>query len=212
MTYPFERYLNIRTAMGPTFRPDGRRLAFLTNITGTNQIWAVDIPAAGAPTPWPDQLTFFKERVNGVSYSPVNDELVFSTDIGGNEHDQLFLLSGDGQSMRQLTDNLEAIHRFDGWSHDGTRIAFSSNARENSVFDVYVMDVRTGQTELVYEGDGWCYGGGFSPDDSKMLIGQAYSNFEQQLWLMDLGSGRLHSLTTPDKPARYGAAFAPDGR
>jgi hypothetical protein len=35
MTYPLERYLNGRSAMGGTFRPDGRRLAFLTDITGT---------------------------------------------------------------------------------------------------------------------------------------------------------------------------------
>lgn len=38
MTYPIERYLHIRSAMGGTFRPDGQRLAFLTDITGTYQV------------------------------------------------------------------------------------------------------------------------------------------------------------------------------
>jgi Tol biopolymer transport system component len=33
--------------MGGTFRPDGRRLAFLTDITGTYQVWAVDVPPPG---------------------------------------------------------------------------------------------------------------------------------------------------------------------
>jgi hypothetical protein len=95
MPYPIERYLNIRSAMGGTFRPNGQRLAFLTDITGTHQIWAVDIPPPGRPTPWPDQLTFFKERVLSVTYSPVADEMIFSTDVGSNERAQLFLLPGD---------------------------------------------------------------------------------------------------------------------
>lgn len=39
MPFPIERYLNVRSAMGGTFRPDGRRLAFLTDITGTYQVF-----------------------------------------------------------------------------------------------------------------------------------------------------------------------------
>jgi hypothetical protein len=36
--------------MGGTFRPDGRRLAFLTDITSTYQVWAVDVPPPGHRT------------------------------------------------------------------------------------------------------------------------------------------------------------------
>jgi Tol biopolymer transport system component len=104
MTYSIERYLNVRSAMSGTFRPDGQRLAFLTDITGTHQVWAVDVPPPGQPTPWPEQLTFFKERILRVTYSPIADEMIFSTDVGGNERAQLFLLGGDGQHLRQLTD------------------------------------------------------------------------------------------------------------
>jgi Tol biopolymer transport system component len=50
MTYPLERYLNGRSAMGGSFRPDGRYLAFLTDITGTYQVWAVDVPPPGHRT------------------------------------------------------------------------------------------------------------------------------------------------------------------
>ena len=123
MAYSIDRYLNVRSAMAGTFRPDGQRLAFLTDITGTYQVWAVDVPPAGQPTPWPEQLTFFKERVLNVTYSPVADEMIFSTDVGGNERAQLFLLSGDGQHLRQLTGAPQAIHSFGGWSHDGRNIA-----------------------------------------------------------------------------------------
>ncbi len=32
--YSFERYLNVRSAFAPSFSHDGKRLSFLTNITG----------------------------------------------------------------------------------------------------------------------------------------------------------------------------------
>jgi dipeptidyl aminopeptidase/acylaminoacyl peptidase len=212
MAYPIERYLNVRSAMAGTFRPDGRRLAFLTDVTGTHQIWAVDVPPHGQPTPWPEQLTFFKERVLNVIYSPVADEMIFSTDVGGNERAQLFLLSGDGQHLRQLTDAPRAIHAFGGWSHDGRKIAYSSNVRDPRVFDIYVMDVGSGEVHLVHRGDGWFYAVGFSRDDAKLLIGKAYSSFDQDLWLLDLSGGATQLLTSHQGSARFKAVFAPDGR
>jgi Tol biopolymer transport system component len=39
---PIERCLNIRAAVGPSFSPDGRFIAFLTNITGIMQLWGTD--------------------------------------------------------------------------------------------------------------------------------------------------------------------------
>jgi hypothetical protein len=41
LRYDIERYLNIRIATAPTLAPAGDRIAFLTNITGTPQIWMV---------------------------------------------------------------------------------------------------------------------------------------------------------------------------
>src|SRR6266566_4355661 len=112
MTYPLERYLNSRSAMGGSFRPEGRRLAFLTDITGTYQVWAVDVPPLGHRTSSPERLAIFRERVLSVIYSPVADEKILSTDVGSNERAQRFLLSGDGRQLRQLTHAPQAIHSF----------------------------------------------------------------------------------------------------
>ena len=49
MAISIERYLNVRSAMAGTFRPDGERLAFLTDVTGTYQVWAVDVPQPDSP-------------------------------------------------------------------------------------------------------------------------------------------------------------------
>src|SRR5215210_89752 len=90
LPYEFARYLKIRGAWGASWSPDGRRLAFLTEITGVPQVWEV---SGGADGPsWPEQLTFYEERVSGAEYSPADDRLLFGMDVGGNERTQLFLL------------------------------------------------------------------------------------------------------------------------
>ena len=43
-----QQYLNIRSASAPNLSPDGKRLGYLTNVTGTSQIWMIDLPT-GAP-------------------------------------------------------------------------------------------------------------------------------------------------------------------
>ena len=92
MPYEFSRYLKIRGAWGASWSPDGRRLAFLTEITGVPQVW--EVPVDGPS--WPEQLTFYEERVSEAEYSPEENRLLFGMDVGGNERTQLFLLE-DGE-------------------------------------------------------------------------------------------------------------------
>jgi Tol biopolymer transport system component len=73
--YPFERYLNVRIANGPSFSPGGKRLSFLTDITGVAEVWSIPIDIHASTPAWPDQLTFRGERVAGASYSPTDDLL-----------------------------------------------------------------------------------------------------------------------------------------
>src|SRR5689334_16298130 len=83
----FVRYLNVRAASGASFAPDGRRITFLTDITGVAEVWSVAVPSAngGAALPWPEQLTFGGERILGAAFSPVADRLIVGSDVGGND-------------------------------------------------------------------------------------------------------------------------------
>jgi dipeptidyl aminopeptidase/acylaminoacyl peptidase len=206
--FDIERYLNIRSAYGGSFAPDGT-LAFLMDTTGVPQVWTVDAPGS-----WPEQRTFFDERVTFVSWSPERMEFAFGMDEGGDERQQLFVLTPGTGEIRPLTAMPEAKHRWGGWSHDGERVAFTSNRREESVFDVYVQG-RTEQGDdarLVTEGDGWLTLGGWSPDDTRLLVTQAYSNVDQDLSVVDVASGDLRHLTPHEGTVRYtSASWGPDG-
>src|SRR6266705_6720694 len=93
--YSFERYLNVRSAYGATFSPDGKQLSFLTNITGVDEVWSILIDTHAPVPAWPEELTFRGERVAGAVFSPTTSMLLVSADVGGNERTQLYKLSGD---------------------------------------------------------------------------------------------------------------------
>ena len=42
--YTIQQYLSIKSANSPAFSPDGKRIAYITNVTGTQQVWVVDLP------------------------------------------------------------------------------------------------------------------------------------------------------------------------
>ncbi len=206
--YNFQRYLNILTATGATFSPKADRIAFLTDITGVNQVWCINEPGG-----WPEQLTFYKDRVTFVEWSPTEDLLVFGKDAGGNEKDQLYLLTSDGSVITSLTEQPEVIHRFGGWSHDGQWIAYASNQRNEAFFDIYVQNVKTRETHCVYQGDGTYYAVAWSPDDKRLLFGVYNSSFDQDLYVLEFATQKVAHLTPHEGSVRYtNPVWAPDGR
>ncbi|MGM0606012.1 MAG: S9 family peptidase [Halobacteriota archaeon] len=207
--YDIDRYLNVRSAYGGSFSHDGDRLAFCMDTTGTPQVWSTDGPGR-----WPEQHTFSTERVTFARFSPTRPELVFGMDEGGNERAQLYRFDVPTGALTNLTRSPAAKHRFGGWSNDGDRIAFTSNRRDERVFDVYVQSRTGGRTaaELVHEGDGWLSLAGWSPDDTRLLVVQSYSNFDQDISVLDVETGERTHLTPHTGDVRYlSPEWGPDG-
>lgn len=210
MAIPFSQYLNIRYAYGPSFSPDGKRVSFLTDITGVPQAWAVNVEGG-----WPDQLTFHTERVSHAQFSPVADQLVFSRDVGGNENAQLFLIRGDGSEERRLTNADDVMHVFGNWSRDGKQIAYTANQRDRSKFDVHILNVETGEAELVWENNelGFLVVTEFSPDSSRLLVHLVKNSLDTDLFEIELQSRDLRKLTEHQGNIRYvSPCYSADGR
>jgi dipeptidyl aminopeptidase/acylaminoacyl peptidase len=208
-TFEIGRYLNIRSANGPSFSPDGRFVTFLSNITGVAQLWLV--PVEGG---WPTQLTFTSDSVRSAHYNPMRHELVFGMDKGGNERTQLYRLKGtgdrtdhelgDGWTTEDLTRKPEAIHTFGGWSHDGKRIVFSATRDEPSRFDLCTLNIAKPDVRLVQRGPGGYYSAhGWSPDNRFLLGYHMESNFNQNLYVVDVATGKSQCVTPHHGEAQY---------
>jgi len=207
--FDIERYLNVRSAHGASVGPDGDHLAFLMDTTGVPQVWTLSEPGG-----WPEQRTFFDDRVTFASWSPERPELIVGRDRGGDEKETLYLLNVSDGSITDLTEHPDAKHWFGGWSPDGERFAFASNRRDQSVFDVYVQDrTATGSdAERVYEGDGWFSVAGWSPDGDRLLLTESHSSFDQDVYVLDVATGSRRHLTPHEGTVRHlSANWGPDG-
>jgi len=193
--YGFERYLNVRTASGASFSPDGSQLSFLTDITGVAEVWSTPIDVQSRHPLWPNQLTFRGERVASAVFSPKADVLLVSGDVGGNELTQFYLLSADGSTFTALTERPEVMYIFGGWSPDGTRITYSSNERDPRYFDVYERHLESAEVKQLLRHNGSNYAKGYSPDGAQVLVERFSSNTCNQLILVDIATGDARALT-----------------
>jgi len=208
-SYGIDRYLNIHSATGPALSPSGDRVAFLTNITGTPQVWMTS--AEGG---WPDQMTFYADRVDFVRWSPDGSGLIFAKAVGGDENAQLYWLSPDGSQIKALTNAPKVRYNFGGWSHDGKKISYASNKRNKDYFDVYVMDVSTGREELVYQQDGSNQPLAWSFIDRYLIVSHDNEqlSLDNDLYLIDTETKQATLLTPHEGAAEFGDVhFAPNG-
>ncbi|MDQ1524769.1 MAG: hypothetical protein QOE47_2693 [Pyrinomonadaceae bacterium] len=208
--FPIERYLNIRAAASPALSPAGDRVAFLLNVTGTPQVWSV--AATGG---WPEQLTFYGDRVDFVRWSPDGAGLLFGKARGGDENAQLYWMSTDGAQVRQLTDAPKVRCNFGAWSADARRISYASNQRNPNFFDVYVMDVASGQESLVYQQDGSNAAVAWSSDGRFIVVSRASDtlSLDNDLYLVELATKGVTHLTPHDGATSYGDVhFTRDNR
>lgn len=202
--YGMERYLNIRSASRPSYAPNTDDIAYLTTVTEVNQVWKH--PARGG---WPEQLTFFNDRVLDVEWSPRGDLILFTKDQGGDERGQLYVMDPEGETIEALTANPKVIHEFGGFSRDGAWICYSSNERSERLFDVYVMELAragglaTGKARRIYAGDENFYARSFSPDGRYVLAERERSSYDNDLFLIDTQSESVTHLTPHSGDAFY---------
>ncbi len=212
------RFLNVRSVSTATLAPDGTRLSYLTTTTGQPQLWVVDA-GGGAPT----QLTFLESSVTFQSWSPSGDWIIYGTDRGGNEREGFYLITPDGLREHELLAPSEAFRVFGGWSRDGRRIAFASTERNGIDFDIYVLDVAGIRTRprstadarprRVHLGSGGLYVASWRPDGNALLLTQARGEADNDVYHLDLATGRLDTLLAPADGASYsGFAWTPDSR
>ena len=58
-------FAKIGSAVAPTFSPDGKRIAFLSGISGSPQVWIVSCDGG-----WPNQITALDDPVGAILWSP----------------------------------------------------------------------------------------------------------------------------------------------
>jgi eukaryotic-like serine/threonine-protein kinase len=104
----------------PAYSPGGRRIAFMSDRSGTDEIWICD--SDGSKT---RQLTSFGgAAIYGPSWSPDSQKVAFTVAQKGMKED-IYVISASGGVPRQITTD-PAEDKWPYWSQDGKWIYFSS--------------------------------------------------------------------------------------
>jgi dipeptidyl aminopeptidase/acylaminoacyl peptidase len=112
----------------PMYSPDGRKLAFHSNRSGSTEIWVSDADGSHLA-----QLTNSGGTNNGTPrWSPDGSRIAFDSRSTGNT--EIFVVSSEGGGLRQIT-NHPAEDVVPSWSRDGKWIYFSSN--RNGDFQIW---------------------------------------------------------------------------
>ena len=145
---------------------DDQFLYFDTNITGRYNIWRV--PSEGG---WPIQLTVSDERNILEEPSPDGRYLLYAQDIQGDEKPNLYALSLDDYSVRNITRTEKVGYRDVRWSPDGHSLVFAAERESPGAYPIWHMDRDTWATKKLVGNDrGDCEFLELSPDGNKLAF------------------------------------------
>lgn len=196
----------IGSASAPTLSPDGKRVAFLTNLSGSPQVWSV--PIGGG---YPQALTTLDDPVLGAQWSPEGSQLAVAVAPGGGLNSQIWLLKGDGSSMRRVVGGGKENNWFGLWASDGSFFTYSSNVRDAAAMDGYVYDVAKGESRLVVRNRGVGTFDDVSDDGRFALINRLASRGDNDVVRVDLKTGAEVLVTSHTPPGSFEGKFGKDG-
>lgn len=205
------RYLEFRSAAFSSWHPQKREILITTRFADTPQVHHLAFPGSARR-----QLTFGAEPIASASFNPrTSDYFIYSQDIGGGEFYQIYRYDlVDGRSTL-LTDG-KARNMGAKWSGSGKWLAYSSTRRNGRDNDLYVMNPAAPNSDrLVAEvsGGGWSIQD-WSPDETRLLLGEYVSANKSHLHLLDLKTGIRWRITPELKEnvAFSAARFTADGK
>lgn len=133
--------------VSPSWSPDGTKLAFASDRSGTPQIYALNTLTGRTR-----RLTFQGGYNTSPAWSPSGEWIAYSARVEGGNHD-LYLVDPDSGYTVRLTDH-PRTEEDPAWSPDGRKIAFSSDRRGRR--DLYVVDVDGRNLRRLTEETGNC--------------------------------------------------------
>ncbi len=142
-----EKLYMTRTIGGTTWSPDGKTIAFVSNISGRNNIWLV--PSAGG---WPMQLTVSDQRQSHPSWSPSGKWIAYQSDYNGDELWDIFLVSPASGKVENVTNTRLVAEIAPTWSPDGRYLAYMVKPRESSSYEIDLYDTILRETKHITTG------------------------------------------------------------
>lgn len=199
-----EELLNVHRVSSPIALSDDE-LLFLSDATGTLGLERGSARDRLAQVP----LTNLPDGIADVKLSPSRKDVAF-LESHGDDNDQIrvLALTPAGDAKPALVAPAPAVkHTSPCWSPDGSRIAFTSNARNGKDMDLYVAPISPSAgaklEPLIELAGNWT---ALDWKQSSILIREEISTMSQRLALIDARTGKKTDLAIAKGDARIVAA------
>jgi len=201
-----------RSVGGATWSPDGKEVAFTTDLTGRPNLWKVQ--AAGG---WPLQLVQSNQRQYGAAWSPDGKWIAYQQDLDGNELWDVFVVAGDGGDPVNLTNTPNVREESPRWSPDGKAIALNIKDKAATSYDLATLDFATRQVRnLTHERapDHSWISVAWSPDGRTLYATRYEVSFQDaDVYAVDVATGKQTNLTPhKGKVLIFASSLSPDGK
>lgn len=210
--FTIEKLYMTRNIGGTTWSPDGKQIAFVSNISGRNNLWLV--PSTGG---WPSQLTISEQRQTQPAWSPDGSWIAYISDTDGNEQWDIFLVSPKTGEVVNLTTTKEISEESPTWSPDSKQIVYNVKPKDGSSYEIDVMDIYSRRVRHLTQKTAANlsnYAQGFSRDGKSIAYTQVRADFKDaNILLADIASGKSRNLTPHEGDKLYFISdLSPDGK
>jgi dipeptidyl aminopeptidase/acylaminoacyl peptidase len=197
-----EKLYMTRQVGGSTWSPDGKTVAFISNLSGRNNLWLV--PTEGG---WPTQLTVSDQRQTSPTWSPDGKWIAYMSDYDGDEQWDIFLVAPKTGQVMNLTNTREIAEESPTWSHDGRYLAYMVKPKTSSVFEIDVYDTVMREVQHLTSGTAkdrmnvapiWSADGKFIVYTQEQAKGT-----DSNIFLADVGSAQSMLLTPHEGEQLY---------
>ncbi|MGA9510307.1 MAG: S9 family peptidase [Candidatus Sulfotelmatobacter sp.] len=182
--------------------PDGKQIAFISNMSGRNNLWLV--PAEGG---WPVQLTVSDQRETAPAWSPNGKWIAYQSDYDGDEQWDIFLVSPKTGKVVNLTSTREIAESDPTWSPDGRYLAYlvkpkTSAAHEIDIYDTLMREIKHLTTNTPQ--DKGNYNPVWSKDGKHIVYTQEQAKgTDSNLFIADVATGKSTLLTPHEGEQRF---------
>jgi Tol biopolymer transport system component len=192
--FSIEKLYTTRLIGESTWSPDGKQVAFISNISGRNNLWLV--PVAGG---WPTQLTISDQRQSEPVWSPDGTWIAYISDHDGDEQWDVFMVSPKTGDIVNLTTSTESAEMSPAWAPDGHSIVYATKLKTGSSYEIELMDIATRhithvttKTAKELSNDGPI----FSHDGKFIVYTQSHATGkDSNIFVYEVASGQSTNLT-----------------
>lgn len=181
-------YVNAES--GTDISPNGKKIAFSWNITGSWEIYEALLDGTGEP----ECKTTGAGGKFSPRYSPDGCWIAFALDSNGSESYHIFLVDLIHYSQRDLTPAISfPLHPHFNWSPEGSEITYLSIEPEG--YGVYVLSIKERSSRQICVFDQPLRDVTWSPDGSYLAIEEETVGSDSSIILVSVETGEKNSIS-----------------